>query len=49
MRMPAEGRSDELIAATVDLMRRESVRAVTILAIAKRTTSLCCGIYGDTF
>ncbi|MFE4835879.1 TetR/AcrR family transcriptional regulator [Arthrobacter sp. NPDC056691] len=35
MRIPAEQRREQLIAATVDLMRREGVQAVTVRAIAK--------------
>jgi AcrR family transcriptional regulator len=35
MRVPAEERKEQLIAATVELMRREGVQAVTIRAIAK--------------
>ena len=35
MRVSAEDRSEQLIAATVELMRREGVQAVTIRAIAK--------------
>jgi AcrR family transcriptional regulator len=35
MRVPAEERREQLIAATVELMRREGVQAVTVRAIAK--------------
>jgi AcrR family transcriptional regulator len=35
MRIPAEERKEQLIAATVELMRREGVQAVTVRAIAK--------------
>jgi AcrR family transcriptional regulator len=35
MRIPAEQRREQLIAATVELMRREGVQAVTVRAIAK--------------
>lgn len=35
MRVPAEERRGQLIAATVELMRREGVQAVTVRAIAK--------------
>jgi AcrR family transcriptional regulator len=35
MRVPAEERKEQLIAATVELMRREGIQAVTVRAIAK--------------
>ncbi|MDJ0358355.1 TetR family transcriptional regulator [Paenarthrobacter sp. PH39-S1] len=39
MRVAAEDRSEQLIAATVELMRREGVQAVTIRAIAKEANA----------
>lgn len=39
MRVPAEERKEQLIAATVELMRREGVQAVTIRAIAKEANA----------
>lgn len=39
MRVPAEERKEQLIAATVELMRREGVQSVTIRAIAKEANA----------
>ncbi len=39
MRIPAEERKEQLIAATVELMRREGVQAVTVRAIAKEANA----------
>ncbi|MEO5781212.1 TetR/AcrR family transcriptional regulator [Arthrobacter oryzae] len=39
MRIPAEERKEQLISATVELMRREGVQAVTIRAIAKEANA----------
>lgn len=39
MRVPAEERKEQLIAATVELMRREGVQAVTVRAIAKEANA----------
>ena len=39
MRVPADERKEQLIAATVELMRREGVQSVTIRAIAKEANA----------
>ena len=39
MRVPAEERKEQLIAATVELMRRKGVQSVTIRAIAKEANA----------
>jgi AcrR family transcriptional regulator len=39
MRVPAEQRKEQLIAATVELMRREGVQSVTVRAIAKEANA----------
>lgn len=39
MRVPAEERKEQLIAATVELMRREGVQSVTVRAIAKEANA----------
>ena len=39
MRVPAEERKEQLISATVELMRREGVQAVTVRAIAKEANA----------
>ncbi|MDR6414714.1 TetR family transcriptional regulator [Pseudarthrobacter sulfonivorans] len=39
MRVPAEERKEQLISATVELMRREGVQSVTIRAIAKEANA----------
>ena len=39
MRVSAEERKEQLIAATVELMRREGVQSVTIRAIAKEVNA----------
>ena len=39
MRVPADERKEQLISATVELMRREGVQSVTIRAIAKEANA----------
>ena len=39
MRISAEDRKEQLIAATVELMRREGVQSVTMRAIAKEANA----------
>lgn len=39
MRVPAEERKEQLISATVELMRRDGVQAVTVRAIAKEANA----------
>lgn len=39
MRVPAEERKEQLISATVELMRREGVQSVTVRAIAKEANA----------
>lgn len=45
MRIPAEDRKEQLISATVELMRREGVQSVTIRAIAKEADAPLAAAY----